>query len=126
MTKAEETKVETPTRGTFVASLRSPIGLSMVALLLGLCVEILFHGHPMGISFPIWTLLCIIGMFLSSRLEGIRPSLPGLLLPIPILFLAIMGALRLEPLTGILNFVLVLALMAVSYTHLTLPTTPYV
>ena len=113
MTNTEESHLETPTRSWFAASLRSPLGVSVVGLLLGLSVEILFHGHPPGISFPIWTLLCIIGLFVSARLEGIRPSLQGWLLPIPILFLAIMAAMRLEPLTGFLNFIIVLALMAI-------------
>jgi len=112
VTTTEATPIETTIREMFVTKLRSPVGLSAVALLLGLSVEILFHDHPMGLSFPIWTLLCVIGLFISSLMEGIRPSLQGLLLPIPIMFLAIMTSLRLEPLTGILNFVLVLALMA--------------
>jgi hypothetical protein len=113
VTNTEESHLETPTRSSFVANLRSPLGISAVALLLGLSVEILFHGHPPGISFPIWTILCIVGLFVSARLEGIRPSLQAWLLPIPILFLAIMAAMRLEPLTGFLNFVIVLALMAI-------------
>jgi len=112
VTTSEATPLESTIRGMFVTKLRSPVGLSAIALLLGLSVEILFHDHPIGISFPIWTLLCVIGLFISSIMEGNRPSLQALLLPIPIMFLAIMTSLRLEPLTRILNFVLVLALMA--------------
>ncbi len=36
-------------------SLRSPLTLTLIALILGLLFEILFDGHPTGISFPIWT-----------------------------------------------------------------------
>ena len=110
------THEETTTTSSFLrmlrARLRTPLGLSLIGLLLGLSVEILFHGHPLGISFPIWTLLCILGLFTASYFEGVRPSLAGWLLPIPILFLAIMAALRMEPLTSFLNVVSVLALLA--------------
>ena len=33
---------------------RTPLALAGIALGLGLAVEILFHGHRIGVSFPIW------------------------------------------------------------------------
>jgi hypothetical protein len=112
MTTNNDVSTETTIRHAVVSTTRSPVGLSIIALLLGLSVEILFHGHPIGISFPIWALLCIAGQFTSTYLEGVRPSLAGMLLPVPILALAIMAATRMEPMTGFLNFTLVLILMA--------------
>jgi hypothetical protein len=112
MSTVEETTTASSFMRMFRAPLRTPLALSLIGLLLGVSVEILFHGHPLGVSFPIWTLLCILGLFAASYVEGVRPSLAGWLLPIPILFLAVMAALRMEPLTSFLNVVLVLALLA--------------
>ncbi|MGD8813947.1 MAG: DUF4173 domain-containing protein, partial [Anaerolineales bacterium] len=112
MSVASETPEVSPFMNMFRSRLRTPFGLSLIGLLLGLSVEILFHGHPVGVSFPIWVLLCVLGLFVASYIEGVRPSLAGWLLPIPILFLAVMVAVRREPLTVFLNVVLVLMLMA--------------
>ena len=92
---------------------RYPLGLTIVALTLGLSVEILFDGHPLGISFPIWAVLCIAALLGLAALEGVRPTRPELILAIPILFFAAMTFLRLEPLTVFLNLVLTLALFAI-------------
>jgi hypothetical protein len=73
--------------------------VTLIALLLGLAVEILLNGHPLGINFPIWAALCAAALFITARLEGIRPSRWESLLVIPILFLSVMAVIRLEPLT---------------------------
>ena len=91
---------------------RYPLGLTITALALGLSVEILFDGHPLGISFPIWAVLCVTALLGLAALEGIRPTRPELILAIPIMFFALMIFLRTEPLTVFLNVVLTLALFA--------------
>ncbi len=91
---------------------RTPMALAGIALALGLAVEILFHGHRIGISFPIWAALGIAAILLASRLEGVRPS-PGTMALIPgILFFAAVAAIRLEPLTVVLSMLATLLLFA--------------
>ena len=91
---------------------RYSLGLTIAALVLGLSVELLFDGHPLGISFPVWAVLCIAALLGMARLEGIRAARPELVLVIPIFFFAGMVFLRLEPLTVFLNMIITLALFA--------------
>lgn len=92
---------------------RFQLRLTIVALVLGLSVEILFHGHPMGISFPIWAGLSVAALLIVATWERIQPARPEQWLAIPILFFAIMTFLRLEPLTTFLNVIVVMALFAI-------------
>jgi hypothetical protein len=81
-------------------------------LALGLGFEILFFGHPIGISFSIMALLCIGALLFAAWREGILFARENLLLVIPILFLSIMTFVRTEPMTVFLNVVLTLMLFA--------------
>ena len=102
-------KKETP---DFSRRLKRTLEATLIALLLGLAVEILFYGHPLGINFPIWAALCAAALFIGARLEGIRPSRWELFLVIPIIYLSVMAAIRLEPLTVFLSVVGTLMLFA--------------
>ncbi len=93
---------ETP---DFSRKVRRALKVTSIALLLGLGVEILFYSHPLGINFPIWAVLSAAALFITARLEGIKPSRWEWLLVIPILFLSAMAAMRLEPLTVFLSVV---------------------
>ncbi len=91
---------------------RTPLALAGFALALGLAVEILFHGHRIGISFPIWAALGIVTILLAARIEGVRPA-PGALALIPmILLFAAVVAVRMEPLTVVLSMLATLLLFA--------------
>jgi len=92
---------------------RFQIRLTILALVLGLSVEILFHGHPLGISFPIWAGLSVAALLIAAWWGRIRPARAELWLAIPIMFFASMTFLRLEPLTTFLNVIIVLALLAI-------------
>ena len=96
----------------FNRKVKRALEVTSIALLLGLGVEILFYSHPLGINFPIWAALCAAALFITARLEGIRPSRWELFLVIPILFLSVMAAIRLEPLTVFLSVVGTLMLFA--------------
>jgi CBS domain-containing protein len=91
---------------------RSPLGLTLAALALGIAVEVLFDGHTLGVSAVIWAVLTAAVTLGMAAAEHIRPSLDGLWLVPPIVFSAAMLFLRLEPMTAFLNVVLVLALFA--------------
>ena len=89
----------------FSRKVKRALEVTLIALLLGFGVEILFYGHPLGINFPIWAALSVAALFITARLEGIRPSRWENLLVIPILFLSAMAVIRLEPLTVFLSVV---------------------
>jgi hypothetical protein len=91
---------------------RTPLALAGIALALGLAVEILFYGHRIGISFPIWAALGIATILAATRIEGVRPA-PSTLALIPvILFFAVVPAIRLEPLTVVLSMLATVLLFA--------------
>lgn len=94
------------------STFRHPLWLAITALVLGVSVEVLFDGHPLGISLPIWATLCVLALLGMAVQEGVRPSLPETGLVALILFFSCMIFLRLEPLTVFLNVVLTLALFA--------------
>ena len=70
-----------------------------VALLLGLCFDLLFWGKTPGISFFIFVILCLVSGFFLIKADHLRPAKASWLLIIPILFLAVMSFIRKEPLT---------------------------
>ncbi len=94
------------------AAWRSPVALVLTGLALGIVVEVLFDGRPIGISALIWAGLCVAATLGMAALERVRPSMENYWLIPPILFFAGMLALRLEPLTVLLDLGLLLALLA--------------
>lgn len=89
-----------------------PLWLALTALTLGLSVEILFYGRPLGISFPIWAVAVCIAALGMAWAESRRPARGSLWLIAPILVFAALAFVRLEPLTLFLNVVAVLCLFA--------------
>ena len=103
-----EPSMPAPQTDTF----RSPLRLTLVALAIGLLVEVLFYGRPIGVSFPIWAVVvCAAGLGMAWA-EARRPARGSAWLVIPILGFAILAFARLEPLTLFLNIVAVLCLFA--------------
>ncbi len=91
---------------------RHPLWLAIAALILGLSVEVLFDGHALGISFPIWSALCVLALLGAAAREGVRLTWPETGLAIVILLFSILTAFRLEPLTVFLDIALTLAFFA--------------
>jgi hypothetical protein len=89
----------------------SALRLSLAALFLGISVELLLDGHPLGISFPIWAVLCSAALLLMAFQEGTAPSRSELTLAAGVLFFAVMVYYRMEPLTTFLNVILTLILL---------------
>ncbi len=83
--------------GPVKVGLRDPLRVTMLALLVGLGVEVLFHGHPPGISFPLWASIALTALFAAARLERVRPAGGAYALALLILILASLMAMRLEP-----------------------------
>ncbi len=95
------------------AKWRRPLGLALVAFALGLAVQFLFYGRPVGISFPMWALLCVLALAVCCRLEQMRPAPVGWGLAALLVLLASLVAVRSEPLSVFLEVVLTLALFGV-------------
>ena len=91
---------------------RQPLRLTLVALAIGLLVEILFYSRPIGVSFPIWAVLVCAAALGMAWAEARRPARGSAWLVVPILTFAILAFVRLEPLTLFLNIVAVLCLFA--------------
>lgn len=85
---------------------------SLIGLVLGLAFEVLFYGHPIGISFPIWVTLAIAGLAGAAAIASVPLKASNLWPAVPILFLAMMISLRQEPLTVFLDVVVTMGLLA--------------
>ncbi len=95
-------------------SVRLPVALSLLALGLGLLVEILFYGHRPGISFFLWAAACVLAAAAAGGLEKVRVSTSAWLAMAGVLVFAGATFLRQEPLTVFLCVVLTLFLLAVA------------
>ena len=93
--------------------LSAAVQLSLIGLGLGLAFEVLLYGHRLGVSFPLWVGLSIGGLVAAAAIESVPLGLRNLWPAAPIMFLAMMTALRLEPLTVFINVVLTLGLLAI-------------
>jgi hypothetical protein len=79
------------------------------ALLIAAAVDFLFWDKPVGISFPLWTLLALGGALFLTQRNGLRPARATILLGILILGLASLAFLRTEPLSRALGILLALS-----------------
>jgi hypothetical protein len=91
---------------------RSPRRLLLVAILLGLSVDVLFYAKPLGISAPLFALLVVGSLFMLGRLEGLRPVVRNLWLLAPLFFFATMVFFRANAFLTLLNVTATLALLA--------------
>ena len=87
--------------------------LILTSLLLGIAFDILFWKKMPGISFAIFTILCLSCGYVLLRSQNIRPAGMSLVLLAPILFFSVMTFNRLEPFTLLLNYALTFFCMAV-------------
>ena len=84
-----------------------------IVILLGWAFDFLFWEKPLGINFAIFVALCLATGILLLRRDGIRLARRAGWLLLPIVFLAAMTFLRLEPMTVFLSIVTALFLMGV-------------
>lgn len=85
---------------------RRPEWMALTALILGAAYERLIYGRSLGISYPLWLLLCLLSLIWLVRSERVRTAWSAWLLTVPILAVGALVALRAEPLTVFLGVVL--------------------
>lgn len=91
--------------------LKYPTLIAATGLVMGLITDLLIYEQPLGISVPIVFALLIVAMLALALGEGQSISLANVWLIIPLLFLAIMYAVRAAPLLRALNFIGALLLL---------------
>jgi len=85
----------------------------LIPLALGFLADQLFFGQVPGITFPIFSAIVLAaGLFIAAG-EGKKPRAASLVLIVPILFFAVMAALRTEPFTRMINILFTLGGMLI-------------
>lgn len=103
---------------------RAAVRLAVVALALGLAVDVLFRRQLVGISFPIWTALSIAALYFGARWTGLRFGPRNLALGVAAWVTSAGAALRQEPMTVALSVLctwLLFALWIPNFRQLQLP-----
>jgi len=96
--------------------IRQPIRILIAGLALGLVFDRLLTGRPLGVSFPLFIVLVLLALSLTMRWESVRPLRANLWVFIPLLFFAVMVAVRANAFVTFLNVsavILLLGLIAV-------------
>lgn len=101
-----------------IPAIKRPGLLVIVALVLGWIFDFLFWEQTVGVNFPIFLTLCLLGGLYWLISSGLLPSKKSLFLIVPFLFFGVASFLRREPLTVFLAFtftLLSIGLFATSY-----------
>jgi len=96
--------------------IRQPIRILLAGLALGLTFDRLLAGRPLGVSFPLFIVLVLLALGLTMRWESVRPLQSNLWVFVPLLFFAVMAAVRANAFVTFLNVsavILLLGLIAV-------------
>lgn len=88
--------------------LKRNTGFWWAAFALAWLFDLLFWNKPMGISFPIFTVLLVAAGLLLAWYQGERPAWTAVLLILPVLFFPTLTLFRSEPFTLVLAVLLTL------------------
>ena len=86
--------------------------LLWLALFLGWCTDWLFHGKQLGVSWPLFILLILGGLWQIGRSESVRPVYRNLWLVVPLLFFAAMAMVRANGFLTVMNVLASLAILS--------------
>jgi hypothetical protein len=119
-TSAVEAPVAQPPEKTIPVTLaiKNPNRLLLVVLVLGWTVDLLFWKQKVGVNFPIFLAVCLLGGIYLLSSEGYSAARRGFWLLLPLLFFVTFTVLRREPLTVFLAYLFSLfsiGLFATSY-----------
>ena len=85
--------------------------LLSIALLLGWGVEVLFNGHRLGVSVPLFVVALLLALVGLSGRVGVRPAWQAGAVAVPLLAFAGLVAVRSNGVLTVLNVLAVLALL---------------
>ncbi|HKP54353.1 MAG TPA: DUF4173 domain-containing protein [Chloroflexia bacterium] len=86
--------------------------LLLTGLALGYAVDLLFYGKMLGVSVPIFVFLSLGALFWLGRVEHVKPAMRNLWIVVPLLYFALMVAIRANNRLTMLNVCMVLILLA--------------
>ncbi len=86
--------------------------LLWLSLFLGWCTDWLFHDKQLGVSWPLFILLILVGLWWIGRSEGMRPAYRNLWLVAPLLFFAGMAMIRANSFLTTMNVLASLAILS--------------
>lgn len=99
-------------------NIQSPTRLLVISLALGVAGDMLFYEKALGVSVPTFVLMVLGALFWVGQAGGVRPVWRNLWLVGPLLFLAVMAAVRADPFLTMLNvFACLGLLMLVAYSY---------
>ncbi len=93
--------------------IHSPLALTIASLGLGVAFERLLYARSVGLSYPLWILMCVIALFALARSEGLSTARVSRALVLPLLAVAGLVFLRSEPMTATLSIVVSLLVMGI-------------
>lgn len=99
------------------ASLRSPLLLLTIAIVLGIAADRLFVDRWVGISAPLFVLLGLAALIWRARAEGRPPARANLWMGVAALLFAALIAVRDTPTLVLLNAVAVVGLLLMQVAH---------
>ncbi len=108
-TKPTERQENKPTR---LPDRKTSRRILWLALFLGWCTDWLFHAKPLGISWPLFILLILGGLWWIGRSEVVRPVYRNLWLVVPLLFFAAMAMVRANAFLTVMNVLASLAILS--------------
>ena len=97
-----------PASSSFV----NPLRLLLFAFIAGISVDVLFYNKTLGISFPIFIILCAAILIIALFVERANIAWSSLWLLLPMIFFSLWVFLRAEPLTTFVNVMITFALGA--------------
>lgn len=95
-----------------VSELESPTLVAGAGLLVGLIGDLLFYENPIGISFLILMAMALVALVTTSLVQRQAITWANMWLALPLLYFAIMSAVRAEPFLRFMNISGALLLMA--------------
>ncbi len=94
-----------------LVSIKQPVRLGIIVLLLGWLFDLFFWQKPIGISFALFSTICLLAGLILLILEGYRPASKALWLLLPFGFFVVVTFVRQEPLTIFLAYTFALLSM---------------
>jgi hypothetical protein len=92
--------------------LKSPVRVLLAALALGWATDLLFYGNRLGVSVPLFVVFLLGALFILGRAESVQLKHRNLWMLAPLVFFAVMVAVRANEMLTLANITAVIVLLA--------------